>query len=146
MDMMTRRAVMMAMAQGSNVIKGTFTAVKDNNNQFEFSFGKSLPRYMFLFEMTESSKTSLMESSQTGAKSYLIMGIYPKTKVGNYTSDDYIYWARFNPSTGAMTQNSSIGGTYTDSSVKLPCGANLNAGANFLYDGYTYDYMIIPIE
>ena len=147
MDIMEiRRKVLMAMAKGAGIIKGTFTAVNQGNNTFTLNFGKTFSQYIYLIKMTDESLQTLMASGQTSAKMYECLGKYPEYEImTNPETGNAFLSFRAKPSDNTLSISSSESGQLTESSITLTCNT-YGGGANILYRDYEYEYMIIPIE
>lgn len=145
--MMTiRKMVMAQMARGVEVIKGSFT-VGDNDTTYALQFGKTLSRYMYLIEMTDQSKAELISTVSSGVRVFAFAGMYPMPEVNNTSQASVcVRTYRVTPSTGVVSSS-----TYYDNNVPSSTAITLNAvsvssGGDALYRGYTYNYIIIPIE
>lgn len=82
MDVMElRRMVMGQMASGARFVKGTYTVPSSGTAKLEF--GKAFNKYMFFIEMADESKTILMNSGETGNRTFAVIGCYPMPSVDN---------------------------------------------------------------
>ena len=69
MDVMElRRRLMMGMAKGAEVIKGSFTVPADYTGNYTINFGKSFSRYVYIIEMTDESKAALAQRGENSNK------------------------------------------------------------------------------
>lgn len=144
MDMMElRRRLMIHMAQGAEVVKGAFTV--STTGTYTLNFGKTFTKYIYLIEMTDSSKTALMSSGQTSAKMYSCIGEYPSPKINNDSLANTYLSFRIIPTTGVISASSSTTGTADESSVALNSNS-IGSGANSIYNGYSYNYTIVSLE
>lgn len=130
-------------------ITGSITLSSNSN---VISLGKTLSKYIYIIEMSSTSKTTLMGSGTNANRTYSVIGEYPAPSIGNYSGVDVFTTYRVNPTSGVTSYAS---GTYSNNTsnyisataIKLPISASVStAGANNLIDGYTYDYIIIPLE
>ena len=137
---------MAQMAKGAEIIKGTFTAVKEAGNQFTLNIGKTLTEYLYLFRMTDTSYATLMSSGQTAARMYECVGHYPKYEHEQTpgTGNAFVSY-RVNPSNGEFSSIASEAGSLTGSSITIPCNTYGN-GANILYADHNYEYLIVSLE
>lgn len=153
MDMMQiRRRLLELIAggedMGAEVVKGTFTvsasAIVDNT--FTLNFGKTFSKYLYLIEMTEASKTTLLATGQTSDRAYSAIGMYPMPQINNTTPDNNFLTVRVKPTTSgtSVAAPSSSSGSATGSSITFPV-SNLN-GANHLYRDYSYNYTIVSLD
>ena len=145
MDLMElRRGIMLAMVSGKEFVSGTFTT--GQSSTYTLNFGKSFNRYMYLIEMTDSSKTNLENSGQTSAKMYACCGIYPSPAF----NDDVPFGAnvmisyRIIPSTSQ--QNTSASTASMDNSSITMTNNNFSNGANVFYKGESYKYIVISLD
>lgn len=144
-----RRGLMSAMANGADYIKGAFTVPNDASS-YILNFGKTFASYLFLIEMDDTSKTTLVGSGESGNKLYAESGIYPLPSINNTNPSPMYIYERINPSTqdvsatygyGAVSSSAPADGT----KITFSCGA-LTAGTSYLYRGYTYKYYIVAIK
>lgn len=133
---------------GIEVVKGTFTVYPDQivDNTYTINFGKTFSKYLYLIEMTEESKTTLLSSGQTSDRMYSCMGTYPIPQINNITPSYNFLSVRVKPSTSStsVTAPSSSSGVATSSTITFPT-SNLN-GANQLYRNYSYNYTIVSLD
>ena len=123
---------------------GSFTC-PDSGSNYTLNLSKTYTKYIVFIEADSTSKTTIMNSGITSARSYALIGIFPKTSVGNTESNYQTFLERVNPSSGAMDIGTpSSGFTYTSSSVTCQT-AQISSGANYLYRGLTYNYFVTEI-
>lgn len=129
---------------GANIETGTFTATQQSGNVYKINFSKAHSRYILYAEMTAESKTALMDSGQASAKMFSFSVVYPSPKVSDENSSKGLMSYRITPTTGEYSVSSSSYGSIDESSITLNCQSYAN-GANILYTGSTYNYMVIPV-
>ena len=131
---------------GTEILKGTFTAINQGDNRFTINFGKTFSSYIFYVEMTAASLALLEASGQTGAKMYACIGRYPKHDIEEPPSNGNAYISyRIKPSDKTLSIAGTENNTIDGSSISFQC-QGYNGGANILYTNHDYEYMIIPIE
>ena len=136
---------MQRMSQGVQLITGTFTPEETPNSKIQI--GKTLTKYMYLIEMTDASKTTLMASGYTSNRCYAMIGMYPSPAVGQNTQNAIFASYRIKPSTSEMSNAvANAGAGISGSQISIGCQAPASAGANYLMTGYTYNYTIIPLD
>lgn len=143
--MMTiRKMVMAQMAKGAELIKGTIDVTASNDKIY---FGKTLPKYIYLIEMTEASKTALINTGATSPRAFSVIGQYPMPNVNNTQATKTSLVSRYQPSTQetTMNNNASIVQETTDEYIDLNANG-IAGGINYFYTGYSYDYTIIRID
>ena len=147
MDLMEVRRQMMGviahMSKGAEIIKGSFTT--NNNATYTINIGKALDKYLFIIEMTDESKSDLLSTGQTSAKMYACAGMYQTPEINKIRPEDCILSYRVVPTTGVTSYSGSTINGINDSSMTFTNNTPQN-GANVLYRGYTYNYMILPID
>ena len=144
MDLMQiRRGLLAQMAKGVEIIKGSFTT--NNNGTYTINIGKTLNRYLFFIEMTDDSKSDLLLTGQTSAKMLACEGLYQTPEINNSRPEDCVLSFRVVPTTGVTSYSSSTINNIDGSSITFTNNTPQN-GANVLYRGYTYNYIIIPID
>lgn len=127
---------MMGMVKGAEVITGVFST--SITGKQKITFGRTLSRYFFIFELTDQSKQALMLSGNTNPRGFMFFGVYPPP---NIDSNDIntIYSGRVIPNTGELSS--------TTTSVILPEGDGLSVyvgtGNSSVYIDYDYNYTII---
>lgn len=154
MDLMDIRRLLLKLStggggdMGAEVVKGTFTVSQSAivNNTYTLNFGKTFSNYLYLIEMTEASKTTLLSTGQTSDRMYSCLGIYPIPQINNVTPDNNFLSARVKPSTSATSVGapSSASGSATGSTITLPV-SNVS-GVNHLYRDYSYNYTIVSLD
>ena len=128
-----------------SAITGTVTPTTNNANVV-INFGRTIERYMFLIEMTDSSLQALADSGIVGNRAYAFNGLYKHKKIANVEPSLIAMYVRYNPDTGAASSaQTAISNTdNTQLSIK---SYNLDtASSTTLIVGYTYTYIIIPLE
>lgn len=147
--MMTlRRMVMAQMASGAQFAKGTFTIADSGSGNYVLNFGKTFSKYFYIIEMTDESKTALLDTGINNIKVFCTFGVHPLRSVNNVTatSSNRVN-CRLNPRTGEVSM--SINGnpvTATDSqSITCNYGA-INLSAYYLFNGYSYNYYVVEIK
>ena len=144
MDVMAlRRRLIELMASGAEVIKGTFTT-PESGSYYTFNFGKTLNAYFFLVEMTSDSKTALINSGQTAARTFAFIGVYPKRSINNSEVSNCVLIQRYNPSNGNTDAGALSTVALSNSSIEFPMSSVGNA--NYIYRGYSYNYTIVSLE
>ena len=149
MDLMEVRRNMMGviaqMAKGAEVIKGTFTT-PSSGTSYTLEFGKSFNRYFYLIEMTNETKTALIQSGVNANQCFAVHGLYPVPKVNNNSVSDNSYFSsRINPSTSAIVGTVATSTGTDDSSIKMNV-ADFGGAANALYKSCTYDYIVVSLD
>ena len=134
----------------SRFIKGTFTT-PDSGDTFTISLGdKSFDKYFFWIEMTEDSKTTLLQTNVSYARAFSFYGVsfLPECKGYAYNNNDgHIYYSvhRITPSTQAVGINATQASS-TSSSLTLGLDSvTTELAKNILYRGYSYNYCIVEI-
>lgn len=146
MDMMTiRKMVMGQMASGANFVKGTYAVPSSGTTKIEF--GKTFNRYMYFIELTDDSKTALLNSGENGNRTFAICGIYPMPSANDESPSYCGFTYRINPTTGAQSASStnSVISVIDESSITFP-RASFSGGVNYLYTNCTYNYFIVEIK
>lgn len=149
MDLMTRRAVLMGMAQGCLIQKGSFTVSSgDEGYNKQISFGKTVNKYIAIFEMTNESKEILAgRSDVSGLRAFTWVGIYPLPSIANKEISDDAYVARINPSTQAVNATINRSMALYNDKVRLSCYVLKNGGSAWgLYQGLSYNYWIFEMK
>lgn len=145
MDVMEirRRLIRQMASSGKNFISGTFTT--NNETPWRIPFGKTFNNYMYMIEMTDESKTELSNSGQTSAKMYACCGIYPAPVFGNNSLEKQIISYRVNPSNSELSTSASSIVTCSNNQIEIN-NNTIGSGANVLYKGYTYKYIIVSLD
>lgn len=143
--MSIRRGLMAQMASGANFVKGTFT-VPSIGSSYTLNFGKTFSKYMFFIEMTNDSKTALLQIGATSARAFFVEGIYPSPSVNNVQGTNVTLVCRVTPSTGEITygQNNIFIKGIDDTHIDFAAGGTGNTNA--FYNGYSYNYYIVEIK
>lgn len=129
--------------ENANYAKGEFTC-PSSGSSYTLSFGKTFSKYVAVIEMTDSSKTALVNSGLTAARTFAMMLIYPKLAIGNMENNYQAIFHRFNPSNNVMDNGAPTTCTFTSSSITIPMGTT--SSANQLYQNYSYKYYVAEIE
>lgn len=132
---------MAQMASGADFAKGTFKV--PNSGTYTLNFGKTFNKYLYIVEMTDDSKTDLINTGVNASRSFAVIGVYPSMKIDN--TDGYSdLVSRINPSTKALSENHMGNVVHTTSSIQFPVGST--ASANYLYYEYSYNYYIVEMK
>ena len=147
MDLMEIRRNMMGviaqMAKGANFIKGTFTA-PSGASSYTLNFGKTFNKYIYLVEMTEESKTALVNSGITAIRAFAWVGIWPNVSINNVAYASNSLYARYNPSTNETSGGVMSASSYSNSSITFAV-SNLTS-ITTLFEGYSYNYYIVEVD
>lgn len=128
---------------GSSAVTGTITA---QSGGATISFGATFSSYLFFIEMTDASKTALVNTGNTNSRTYAFTGMYPSPNINNSAPGNCMTTYRVKPSTLEFVYSqTSINASTGTSSINIST-ADLNGGANYMYIGYTYNYTIIPLS
>ena len=145
MDLMAiRRRLIKQMASGAKYISGTFTVPSSGSN-YTVNFGETFGSYLFLLEMTDESKASVLSSGSTYARAYAYIGIYPRRSINNTPSQSILY-DRYNPSTSASSYDALTGTQLSLSSITLDIIGMTASGAASLVKGCTYNYVVVSLD
>lgn len=140
---------MAQMANGANFVKGTFT-VPNNINSYTIDFGKTINQYLFVVEMTDESKKTLMEdTSDTNPRCFIFYGLYPKPSINNMVVSYINTYYRIVPSTGgtvSATLNEGPVTSFNETSIVMRATEKSGNRAAFIYKGYSYNYYICEIK
>lgn len=126
-------------------VAGTFT-VGDNEVSHTISFGKSFDSYLFIVELTDESKTTVMNSGINANKAFAFIGIYPNVQVGNEEVSGSTFVFRVNPSSGSAASTYISGFERTASTLKQYCSALSESNQNMYYKGLTYKYAALSLD
>lgn len=133
---------------GKEFVSGSFTCPDSNTTQV-ISFGKTFNKYLFLIEMTESSKTALINSGVAYDKSYAFFGLYPITSINNHDASVNAASLRYKPSADSLSSGTTGSAlTCTDTSITgivRPVDHSSSA-QHLLIRGYTYNYIVISLD
>lgn len=136
--------VAIAKETGAQFVKGTFT-VPDSGSTYTLNFGKSFSKYLIIIEATSESKSTIMDSGLTSARSYAFRGMYSGFQIGEGTDANQGELSRVVPTTN-VTSNAFISTwTLTQSSITFPT-IDLASAQHYLYYGLTYNYYIVEIK
>lgn len=137
---------MMGMASGGSIISGTFYA--DSIGSYTINFGKTLSRYIVYFEMTKESKETLVSNWTSGNRSFGFLKL-KWDGCDDFNSTGYwSYTARYSGTTAPTLGTGTNGSEFiamNDDNMVISVNS-FSSGTNYVYVGYTYNYMIIPIE
>ena len=133
------------MASGADFVKGTFTT--DTAYTYKVDFGKTFSKYLYYIEMTDDSKTALMNSGQSSAKMFACFGVYPPTEFDSSHSAAANYMSyRIKPSDSTIDCSSSAAANQIDGSSVTLGLTGITGGANSLYREYSYNYYVVEIK
>ena len=134
----------MAQGSGADYVSGTFT-VPENASSYTLSFGKTFGKYIYLIELTDESKATMMSSGGTYARTYCYCGFYPKQTIDSQTYDITTLACRIQPSTGS-TSNGAFTPTFSGSEITFNAVGVTDSGWSSLVKGLTYKYFIVAID
>ena len=138
--------VAIAKETGAQFVKGTFTVPNDADS-YTIQFGKTISKYLFLIEMTDGSKSALINSGQSGLKTYSAQGIYPIPAINNVSPSNLAaLYERYDPSNNdkSVSISTSIITDIDDESITLYT-RGYAYGTSF-YRGSSYNYYIVEIK
>lgn len=145
--MQLRRGLMMAMAGGAQFVKGTFTVPSDSGNTYVLTFDKTFRKFLFCIEMTDESKTELLNTGINAAKLYSLFGLVPTSSIATYSPSVGSYGGyRINPSTKDTSSIYNSLSASDSTSITIPCSAISSAQTNVIYKEYSYNYYIVEIK
>ena len=130
---------------GKEFITGSFT-VASNAQTHRLSFGKTFNKYLAYIEMSDSSKTALINSGSTLYLGFAFVGSYPASSI-NGTSQEYKAISQYRPSSNNTSSSIPANGptfasSYIENSVVNVGSAQSTDTAKFLA-GYTYNYCVV---
>ena len=136
----------MAMGRSnSNIIRGTFSP--DSSGVETISFGQTLNRYIAYFELTEESKEQFAANVKASnyTRTYGVIGMH-WGGCDDFSDTIVNYLMRYNGSTvsGAHMTASIITQMNSDNLKVVVAAFSGNISA--FYPGYTYNYIICPID
>jgi len=136
----------MQMASGAKFVSGSFTVPNDAST-YTINFEKTFARYIFICEMSDTSKASLLNSGQNANKTYILMGIYPTPGISNYNPTNQCLFSRINPTSTdvAMSASGNFVSNIDESSITLAADA-VSGSLYRVYRGYEYNYYIVEIK
>ena len=135
----------MAQMAGSNVIKGSFTPQIDGTGWQTINFGKTLNRYVVYVEMTDQGKANLLQEISGTTNNRAIGFLGTKWTAVDSSNDTAItYVERLNGS-GVLSNGYISSYRFNNDNYQME-KATVSGGAGYVYIGYTYNYMIIPID
>ena len=143
-----REIMLMAMAQGAEVIKGSFTVPADFTGTYTLNYGKSFSSYILLIDMAEESKQDLYdETSINNTISYFFTAINPpQTIVDKTDSGHAAITLTYNPSSGNFGTGQLGSTAYTDSSFAVYVRDLNGSGTTRLVKGFSYNYVLISLD
>lgn len=148
MDVMELRRRMMAlMANGAEVIKGSFTVENDGSVYKRVQFPKTINKYLYYVEMDENSKEALMQTGINGNKAYACFGIYPMIDIEDVTQPFVSSAFRINPSTKTpgVISTSDYVKNIDNTGFEIQQGT-YSSGVYYVYYGSTYNYVIVSLD
>lgn len=134
----------MQMAKGADIIKGTIAPTTTNDT---INFGKSFNRYIAFFEMDDASKEKLADNWSSGTRSFGCVGVW-WGGCNDFNDAKIVYTERYVGSRKPSNGFNAIGGyvkQMNSDNIVLDVGT-LESGVSYFYVGYTYNYIILPIE
>ena len=137
---------MAQMANGAQFVKGTITT-DNNNSTYTINFGRTFNNYLFYIEMTDASKTALINYGSTYAKMYACCGMYPAPQIGEATIGQTMISRRYKASDGIV--DSSAAGIYNignDFITLANTAVSSSSNPNGFMKGYSYNYYIVEIK
>lgn len=123
-------------------LTGTFTT-GSSDTSYTISFGETISKYLFKIEMTDESKTTLINSGNASARTYAFTGMYPSPGINNSSPSNCMTTYRVKPSAGTFDYSQTTLNA-TSSSITISC-VNIDGGAQYLYRGYSYNYTILEV-
>ena len=138
----------MAMAQGAEVIKGSFTVPADFTGTYTLNYGKAFSSYILLIDMAEELKEDLYdETSITAATTYFFTAIYPPQTVAEATDSGHAaITLTYNPSNGNFGTGQLGSTVYTGSSFAVSVRDLNGSGTTRLVKGFSYNYVLISLD
>lgn len=136
----------MAMSgSNSNIIRGTFSP--DSSGVETISFGKTLNRYIAYFEMTEESKAQFATNVKAAhyTRTFGIIGMH-WGGCDDFSDTIVNYSIRY---TGTTVKSNSMTAsiiTQMNSDNLKVVVASFSGNISAFYPGYTYNYIICPID
>lgn len=132
---------------GAEVIKGTFTAPHtDSTDSYTLDFGKSFSSYLFLIEMTDASKATLMATGDTKNRAFSFVGVYPKRSISSIVATNNVLITRVNASANTSDTVANYISRISDSSISINVYSLSLTGAYYLYPDYSYNYTIVSLD
>ena len=122
---------------------GTFTC-PSTGTSYTLNFSNSYSKYAILIEATTESKSEILNTGATAAKTFGIFGVFPKPSINNVEVDTNTVLLKVTPSTGVTSSGVINTFTYTGSSITCPLSSV--SYANYLYNGLSYNYHIVEIK
>ena len=121
---------------------GTFTC-PDSGTTYTLNFENTYSKYVIIIEATETTKAAIIAYGGTSAKTFGIVGNYPKITVNNVPVDTNTTLLKVAPSTGVTSTGNVSSFTYSATSIECPI--SVMQYANYLYQGYSYNYVIVEL-
>ena len=140
--------VIAQMGKGAEVITGTVQVPAQGTGNVIINFGKSFSRYLYVIEMTDSSKQVLMQSGYNSNKGYGRVGIYPTLEINDKSIGSTSHLSfRVNPAQETLVGTAATAIGIDESSIMIgQTDFYENASANALYNGFTYNYTIVSLD
>ena len=133
---------------GKDFVSGTFTVPNDAET-YRINFGKSFSRYLFIIEMTDDSKTTLINSGSSNSLTFLYFGIYPAPafqKQGTPLDAPYGHF-RYRASSPSLTGTYSVYPKTKDETYIENAVAPIESGHFYKFlAGYSYNYVVISLD
>ena len=138
---------MAQMASGANYVSGTFTVPDDETSTYTLNFGKTFSKYLFFIELTDASKTIVINSGASNYRPFCLVGSYPQPQINNVVVYGGIAWT-YTPSShsysnGRFTTSSK---NFTETSMKFATDDVTGTATSALLKGCTYNYYIVEIK
>lgn len=128
---------------GESIVTGTFTV--PDVDPYVIQFGKTFTSYLIMIEMSDDSKSTLLNSGATNYCGIRYLGMYPAAVIDNNTLYGMVTFV-YNPSNGASS-SANIGATSFDgSSVTIPTKPVTGSATVRLIKGYTYNYVVVSLD
>ena len=135
----------MAQGTGADYVSGTFTVPADANT-YTLSFGRTISDYIFLIEMTDTSKATMMSSGSTYAHGYAYLGVFPKREINNTTYDANIFVSRVVPSTGVLSNGTLNTNNCASSGITFTTVDVMASGWQYITKGMSYKYFVVALD
>ena len=132
---------------GNTPITGTVTPASAGTQ--DVLFGKTINSYIAVFELTDASKTALINAGAGSNRAFFLMLYYPKPEINNKTgTSTNAYINYYNDSSDNVNAGQGSTGFTDATSTKVTIRAydiTYNSAYTFIA-GYTYNYKIIPLS
>ena len=132
-------------ASGADFIKGTFTIPADHSGSYELQYGRTFESYLILVELTDESKTVVINTGTSNYRPFCYVGVYPYRKMINSSYTMNVYVSTYNPSSDSFS-NGTIGGTCTENSITVSTADITGTASTRLMKGCSYNYYIVEIK